>query len=114
MDTNGQDDEDFPLADHPGPSAPKAGDPETNRARDLQHFDVTRRAGVEMRMPRSPEATREAVRRETMKMETPTGLPDSAPVVIAWEAFKKTERYVDPLDDGWSMFLAGWTARDSQ
>lgn len=105
------DDEDFPLADHPGPGGPKAGDREMNRARDIMHLDV---AGAH-----------EAVGRDIAKGfvgHTPepaplTPTPSSNPVVAAWQAFKTTSGYtsaINSVDPGWAMFMAGYAARDSR
>ena len=109
------DDDDFPLADHPGPGGPKAGDPEMNRARDIRHLDV---AGGRMPVgqaenPRSFLPT--ASIGGTGAPPPSTGLPESAPVMTAWRAFQTTDSYMtNPRDNGFTMFLAGWSARDAQ
>lgn len=103
------DEEDFPLADHPGDVGPKAGDPQMNRARDLMHLDV---AGHQKRNL-APSTQHEVARNQP----APPPIPASASPMVAWEAFQKSDAYGDTLardDGGWSMFLAGWTARDSQ
>lgn len=114
MPDHDDEDEDFSLADHPGPGGPKAGDPEMNRARDMMHLDVTRKAAAKLQQPLTEQEKNTARDRQAMRQETPTGLPADAPVVVAWEAFKKSDRYSELFDDGWTMFLAGWAARDSQ
>lgn len=113
------DDEDFPLADHPGPGGPKAGDREMNRARDLGHLDVkaglptTREPTHGLATTREPPPS-QAVRDDDAPL-TPT--PSSNPVVAAWQAFKTTSGYtaaINSVDPGWSMFMAGYAARDSR
>ena len=108
------DDEDFPLADHPGPGGPKAGDPEMNRARDLGHLDV--RAGrqpvAEARQPEPEPPEVHALDERTLQPLQPGN-----PVGAAWQAFKQTSGYtsaINSADPGWSMFMAGYAARDSQ
>lgn len=106
------DDEDFPLDDHPGPGGLKAGDPGYNRARDLQHLDV--KAG------RQPVAEVDNTVRPITSgvVEAPlTPTPSSNPVVAAWQAFKTTSGFSDAVngpDPGWAMFMAGYAARDSR
>jgi hypothetical protein len=106
------DDDDFPLADHPGPGGPKAGDREMNRARDLQHLDVTsqRYAKAPLTMGGEPDP-------EPSPVEQLTPTPSANPVVAAWQAFKTTAGYtgaINSADPGWAMFMAGYAARDSR
>ena len=109
------DDEDFPLADHPGPGGPKAGDREMNRARDIMHLDVAGGRVISnqgtVTLDGHTHVTSEAVEQPL----TPT--PSSNPVVAAWQAFKTTSGYtaaINSVDPGWSMFMAGYAARDSR
>ncbi len=119
-DHDGQDDEDFPLADHPEYTGPKAGDADMNRARDLRHLDVT--GGVRpvsnARVVVSPE-TQEAMdsfRKESLQKAEPisTGIPADHPVMKAWAQYRETSGIA--VNDGraWQLFLAGWSARDAK
>ena len=102
-------DEDFPLADHPGPGGPKAGDPEMNRARDISHLDVSRRVAPASHEPSPVKTT------TSTSTVASTGLPESATVMLSWRAFQQTDSYMtNPRDNGFTMFLAGWSARDAQ
>lgn len=112
MDTNGQDDEDFPLADHPGPSGPKAGDPETNRARDIMHLDVTRRPDPPYPFRPRPEPIAPTASRPEVDFQK-TMLSPEAPVMRAWRAFNESGGYSKAISN-FDLFMAGWTARDSQ
>ena len=112
IDRDGQDDEDFPLSDHPGPRTPKAGDREMNRARDLQHLDVAPRN----QMPRAPSAVVGHTQPPSAENVT-AAIPSNNPVVAAWQGFKTTAGYtsaINSADPGWAMFMAGYAARDSQ
>lgn len=100
-------DDDFPLADHPGPSGPKAGDPETNRARDIMHLDVTRRSEPSLQKP-----TQATTERPQVDFEK-TMLPPEAPVMRAWKAFNDSGGYSAAISN-FDLFMAGWTARDLQ
>lgn len=107
------DDDDFPLADHPGPGGPKAGDREMNRARDLGHMDVRRTPPAVMDRPEPPVVHELDV--ETLQPLVPA--PSGNPVVAAWQAFKATSGYtgaINSVDPGWAMFMAGYAARDSR
>jgi hypothetical protein len=110
------DDEDFPLADHPGPGGPKAGDPEMNRARDIQHLDVSRTVmPVAERKPNQNGLVTDLPGATLGAPQPSTGLPESAPVMLSWRAFQQTDSYMtNPRDNGFTMFLAGWSARDAQ
>lgn len=99
------DEEDFPLADHPGPGGPKAGDPEMNRARDLQHMDVAR--------SRATVVTGVAAALPAERQEPSSFLPSDAPVMIAWNAFRESGGY-DKAISQFDLFMAGWAARDAQ
>ncbi len=111
----GEDDEDFPLADHPGPGGPKAGDREMNRARDIVHLDVTpqRYAKAPFTMGNEPDEGPAP----TSPVEPLVATPSANPVVAAWQAFKQTSGYtgaINSVDPGWAMFMAGYAARDSR
>ena len=99
------DDEDFPLADHPGPGGPKAGDPEMNRARDIMHLDV--------------KAGRQSIRESQTQPKTasdgpaPYQVDPESPVAKAWAAFNESGGYDDAISQ-FDLFMAGWVARDSQ
>ena len=99
------DDEDFPLADHPGPGGPKAGDPEMNRARDIVHLDVAgnrqHAATVGRQAQPAPAST------------SNTALPADSPPAIAWQTFMSSGGYAKSISN-FDLFLAGWTARDAQ
>lgn len=115
----GDDDEDFPLDDHPGPGGPKAGDREMNRARDLQHLDVKAGLATTREPTQGLATTRDPPMPESYRSpEAPlTATPSSNPVVAAWQAFKTTSGYTSAInspDPGWSMFMAGYAARDSR
>lgn len=100
-------DDDFPLADHPEYKGPKAGDPDMNRARDLRHYDVARKH----------PGYAEAAVGGPQNAPQPTGLPESAPVMVAWRQWRMTPGWTAARqngDDGFALFMAGWAARDAQ
>mgnify|MGYP000234514186 FL=1 len=107
MDTNGQDDEDFPLADHPEYTGPKAGDADMNRARDLRHLNVA--AG------RQPVQRQELSQQQSEPPSTDPSpsIPEASPVVVAWRAFLKSDGY-EKSHSLFDLFLAGWSARDAK
>ena len=121
------DDDDFPLADHPGPGGPKAGDREVNRARDLGHMDV-RREAYEREAYLNPPITspENAHLADDDGSDDPlyaaqqaqlSPAPSGNVVVAAWQAFKQTSGYtgaINSVDPGWAMFMAGYAARDSR
>ncbi len=109
QDHDGQDDDEFPLADHPPYRGPKAGDPEYRRARDLEHYDV---AGGRKPIPQAQKPTH-VTQAGAGAPRPSTLLPESAPVMQAWRAFNASQP--KPWgDEHFSLFLAGWTARDHQ
>lgn len=118
-DTNGQDDEDFPLADHPEYTGPKAGDADMNRARDLRHLNVAAGRGqiraAANSVPSAPGAafgnTNPAP--QPQSTEPPPSIPETSEVVVAWRAFLKSEGY-DKSKSLFDLFLAGWSARDAK
>lgn len=97
------DDNETPLADHPGPGGPKAGDPAVNQARDAKHYAQNHPGYAALDTSKPAEAVR---------MRT-AGLPDDAPPVIAWKKFMASGGYEAAISQ-FDLFLAGWTARDSQ
>lgn len=103
--TTHDDDEDFPLADLPGPGGPKAGDPDMNRARDIMHLDVKakRSTALDVATPTEEDPAR----------KMPTTLPDDSPVTKAWKAFHASGGY-DKAISQFDLFMAGWAARDAQ
>lgn len=112
MDTNGQDDEDFPLADHPEYTGPKAGDADMNRARDLRHLDVTRG-----RQPVQQQASQVSQNHPatTARPANPTPpLPSESPPMKAWHEFATSEHFEQYEHSAMQMFLAGWSARDAK
>ena len=106
--TTHDDDEDFPLADHPGPGGPKAGDPEMNRARDIMHLDV--KAG---RVPPAAVASTAPTEEKPKVDFEKTMLPPESPVSKAWRAFIESGGY-DKAISNFDLFMAGWAARDAQ
>lgn len=108
-----QDDE-TPLADWPHKKEPKAGDPEVNRARDAKHY-AGNHPGFVLDQSKPPQRDVVDVRSQ---------LPVEAPVMQAFLKFQKTEGYAEAIvatnesgtrdESLWKMFLAGWSARDSQ
>ena len=117
MDTNGQDDEDFPLADHPEYTGPKAGDADMNRARDLRHLDVARGLQPVQRQELAQQQSESPSAFGNPPVAPPTGIPDDAPVMVAWTAFKQTPGWPESPykgDGGFNLFLAGWSARDAK
>lgn len=101
-------DDDFPLADHPEYTGPKAGDPDMNRARDIRHYDVARK---------HPGFAQEAEPSAPAYKPAPVGFPETAPVMVAWRQWRETPGWSAARhngDDGFALFMAGWAARDAQ
>lgn len=112
MTTHDDDDEDFPLADLPGPGGPKAGDPDMNRARDIMHLDVQKGR----LSPQEAQVNRQEMRADSARPEVDfekTMLPPEAPVMKAWNAFRTSGGY-DKAISNFDLFMAGWAARDAQ
>lgn len=110
-------DDDFPLADHPEYTGPKAGDPDMNRARDLKHYDV---AGGRRYRPYEPPTSQQTEAEQSRMSQSAerrpsvmASIPESAPVMIAWKAFAAQQPKMMG-DHQFELFLAGWSARDSQ
>ena len=103
------DDEDFSLEDLPGPSGPKAGDPDMNRARDLGYMNV--KGGRRDTAPAThAENNRTA---QTQNALPPYQVDPESPVAKAWAAFNGSGGY-DAAISQFDLFMAGWVARDSQ
>ncbi len=106
---SGREDDEPMLEDHPPYRGPKRGDREVNAERDAQHYAQGHpgyvRPALDQSKPKAEVMTQVFDKQSTM--------PADAPPVVAWKQFMSSGGYEKAISQ-FDLFLAGWTARDSQ